>query len=355
MAPLLDPPPKNRGREKRARCRTGANLAAMRPHILRQRLRDAAHAAAHIAPGPPQTKKRSQIVTKQDIGRAGRGGAAVGSDQAVGSENGLQSLTAETGVEQGAHAAFHKGRVERLDPVTCKRGPQVVFRRRLAQHPGVHDLRRALDVRLELKIGVHVFRRFGAEGFQRGARAVGIGIEEEEAAIGEGCKAGRFAAIDLKAIASQFQVADDLRAQEAAQIRCRRDAMAGPDLLRHARPADDLAPLQYQDALSGPRQIRRRNQPVVSRPDDDGVVALFRHSGFSWPPTLTLLPRTGGGSGWGAKNYPLSRSVGEGAGGEGTGATASCRTAAPASDRTGRWFRRAYSSRRPTACCRTGL
>ena len=47
---------------------------------------------------------------------------------------------------------------------------------------------------------------------------------------------------------------------------------ARPDLLGHARPADDAAPFQDERPQPRPRQVRSGNEAVVAGPDHDRVV-----------------------------------------------------------------------------------
>ncbi len=80
----------------------------------------------------------------------------------------------------------------------------------------------------------------------------------------------------LEAVVFELEVADDLRPEQAADVRRRRYLEAGPQLFRDASAAHDLAALQHQNAQPRARQVSRRHQPVVASPDHDGVITL-RH------------------------------------------------------------------------------
>ena len=78
----------------------------------------------------------------------------------------------------------------------------------------------------------------------------------------------------LKAVPRQLQFANDLRPQQADDIRSDTELEAGKDLFGDGRAAQDLAAFQDDDAAACSRQIGRRRQPVVAATDDDGVVGL---------------------------------------------------------------------------------
>ena len=84
----------------------------------------------------------------------------------------------------------------------------------------------------------------------------------------------------FKPVLRQFQVADDLRPQQADHIRELAELVPREDLLGHRRAADDVPPFQHHDLLAGPRQIRRGHQPVVPAADDDRVVVIYAHALF---------------------------------------------------------------------------
>ena len=77
----------------------------------------------------------------------------------------------------------------------------------------------------------------------------------------------------MQAVPREVEVADDLRPQQAHDVREHREREAGEDLLAHRRPADPLAALEDDDALAGTREVRGRDEAVVAAADDDRVVA----------------------------------------------------------------------------------
>ena len=91
---------------------------------------------------------------------------------------------------------------------------------------------------------------------------------------------------DLQAVPRQFEVADDLRAQQADDVRELAEAIAREDFGGHRGAADDFAPFEHDDLLAGAREVGGRDQAVVAGADDDGVVLIaaghdyfFFHSG----------------------------------------------------------------------------
>ena len=74
---------------------------------------------------------------------------------------------------------------------------------------------------------------------------------------------------------------DDLRAQQRERVGARRGAHAGPQLLGHARAADDVAPLEHLDVEAGAREVGGGDQAVVAGADDDRVAhrAVQAHAG----------------------------------------------------------------------------
>ena len=83
---------------------------------------------------------------------------------------------------------------------------------------------------------------------------------------------------DLQAMLGQFEITDDLRPQQADDIRELREAIAREDFLGHRRAADDFAPLEHDNLLAGAREVRSGNQAVMARADDDRVVLIAAHS-----------------------------------------------------------------------------
>src|SRR5256885_7459644 len=82
----------------------------------------------------------------------------------------------------------------------------------------------------------------------------------------------RAARQQLKAMAPELQVTDDLGAQQAVHVRGGGHLEARPSLLGPARPAHHVTPLQHQHALAGAREVGRGDEAVVAGPDDSDVV-----------------------------------------------------------------------------------
>ena len=69
----------------------------------------------------------------------------------------------------------------------------------------------------------------------------------------------------------QFELTDDLGAQQADHVGELGEFEAREDLLCHRRAADDVPALEHHHLLPGPRQVSRGHQAVVPAADDDGV------------------------------------------------------------------------------------
>jgi hypothetical protein len=77
---------------------------------------------------------------------------------------------------------------------------------------------------------------------------------------------------DVEAVGRQVQLADDLRAEQADDVRGDREAEAREDLLGDRGPAEQLALLEDEGAQAGPREVRGADQPVVAAANDHRVV-----------------------------------------------------------------------------------
>ena len=72
----------------------------------------------------------------------------------------------------------------------------------------------------------------------------------------------------------QLEVADDLGPQQADDVREDRESEAREELLGHGRATEHRALLEDEGLQTGPRQIGRADEAVVSATDDDRVVRL---------------------------------------------------------------------------------
>jgi hypothetical protein len=80
-------------------------------------------------------------------------------------------------------------------------------------------------------------------------------------------------------VARQFQLANDVRAQQADDVGEDGELEAGIDLLGDAGAADEIALFQHQHLLAGFRQVSGGHQAVVPAADNNGVV-LSGHRQF---------------------------------------------------------------------------
>jgi hypothetical protein len=133
------------------------------------------------------------------------------------------------------------------------------------------DGRDLLDVGLERKIGFDILRRRRAEPLQLRPHLIGIRVEVEFFAVMRRSEAGRLPPIDFEAVLRKIQVGNDLRTQQTTQIGGGRDTITGPHLLCDTRSADDRAALQNKNAPARAREICRRDEAVVARPDHDRI------------------------------------------------------------------------------------
>ncbi len=89
--------------------------------------------------------------------------------------------------------------------------------------------------------------------------------------------------------ARRREVAPDRGPQEAEHVGARRGPEAGRELLRRARAADDLPPLDHHGPQPGPGEVRRGDEPVVAGADDDDVEAAAGEASRRQP---SARPRT---------------------------------------------------------------
>jgi hypothetical protein len=128
---------------------------------------------------------------------------------------------------------------------------------------------RLLEQRVERREGVGVLAR-DARDLLVGDLVV-VGQQHRTTVGGE----GRELRVERdRAIAElrQLEVGDDLRLERREHVRRSRDALAGPQLLGHARAAEDVARLEDAHAQTGAREVGGRGEAVVPAADDDRVV-----------------------------------------------------------------------------------
>ena len=99
-----------------------------------------------------------------------------------------------------------------------------------------------------------------------------VGPQQERATVGKWGE-GRWAPGQHgKAMTFQFEIPDDLRAQEAVDVRRGRHLEPGPQLLGGTGAAQNLAAFEDHNLKAGPGGIGRGDESVVPTADNDQVV-----------------------------------------------------------------------------------
>ena len=98
-------------------------------------------------------------------------------------------------------------------------------------------------------------------------------VEEEDRPVGRHRRVGGIERDRPVAEVVQPQVGDDLRLQHRDDVGGPRDPGSRPDLLGHARAAENRSPLEHDNVEPGVRQIRGGGETVVPPAHDDRVVA----------------------------------------------------------------------------------
>src|SRR5688500_13479947 len=73
-------------------------------------------------------------------------------------------------------------------------------------------------------------------------------------------------------MAREVELTDNLRTQQRDDIRADRDVKAREHLFGDSGAAEDVPPLENNDASACARKIRRVNEPVMAPADDDDVI-----------------------------------------------------------------------------------
>ncbi len=259
-----------------------ANVGAEVAGGCRQRLRQPAHAAAHVGPDTSRAAALAHHVVEQHVRGPRHRGGCHRPDDRVGRQRRLQLLRLEPAVEdrpRGAGEDLHRlaCRVSQ-PPVRAserEQRPEVAEARlrqigRRHRQRGLDHRRDTLEHRLVLRIALGVAR---AELGDLPARELGVGAHHQGAPVGKRRERRGVAGEDLVAVGGQPQVADDRRVEEAVDVRGGGDLVAGKRLLGDAGAADDVAPLEHEHTPAGSRQVAGRDQPVVPGADDDRVEA----------------------------------------------------------------------------------
>ena len=262
--------------------RTGADRRPGSARAGGDRLGDRAHAAAHVAPGALHAVDLAERVVQQVVGGPRRVGTGPDADDAAGGVGALELVGLEVVVEQvadrhrhepedvgqvaAAHARRATGLAQQLEDVA---GPLGARRRGRAQHQRLEEERRLLEQRVEGRQRVGVLAR-DARDLLVGDLLV-VGQQDRAPVGGEGRELG----VERDRVIAelrQLEVGHDLRLEHRDHVGGARDALAGPQLLGHARAAEDVARLEDAHAQAGARQVGGGGEAVVPAADDDRVV-----------------------------------------------------------------------------------
>ncbi len=214
-------------------------------------------------------------MVRENVGRSGIAHAGGGSDRAVGGERCRK--------HRGLHEALHERRRR-----TLERRPRPAIERGERRFGGIERCgqRGAEPGRF------HFERLRTADVTLREARDLGrvgrlVATEQERSSIRERGERCGVLAVRIVAVAGQFEVGDDTRVEQAADVRGDRDAISRPHLLGDGGAAEDIAAFEDDRSQSGTRTVRRGDEPVVPATDDrdvEGFASLqrrFRPFGFA--------------------------------------------------------------------------
>ena len=273
---------------------------AVHPYLRAARARrpcegvaQAAHPAAYVSPHPPHAIALPHHVVEQHVCGARHGGRRHRADDGVGRERDLELLGLEPAVQDGPRGAgedldrLRSGRPElekapsQLRQLRQVAGPQRPGVGGGAQQGGLDEIGHPLEHRLVARQRRGVARR---ELRHLAARQFLVRSHQQEAAVRERREGRGAARQELEAVPGELQVPDDLRAQQAVDVRRGGHLEPGPQLFRDARPTDQLAPLEHQHPHPRAREIGRRHEAVVAGPDDDDVVRTGHRIPVAAPP-----------------------------------------------------------------------
>ncbi len=253
----------------------------------RDGLADRPHPADHLAPDTRHAVELAERVVQQVVGGAGRSRAGPDADHAARGDRALHRVVLEPVVEQVAdrhgedpdqvvHVPLGEARppgglAHQGGDVEGVARPE---RGRLAQEHRPQEIRRSLEQVLEVRVHLTVLARMCRD---RGGGLLGL-VEEEDRPIGRHRRIGGVERDRPVAEVVQPEVGDDLRLQHRDDVGGPRDPGSRPDLLGHARTAENRSPLEHDHVEPGARQIRGGGETVVPPAHDDRVVARGR-----WP------------------------------------------------------------------------
>ena len=261
--------------------RPGDDLSTRGFQTGRQRLCDAAHPATGIAPGADIAIHIPHRVVEQHIGRPRRHRPQRGADDAAHRLIGLHCRAFEILVQK----VRNRHRPEPHHVINLRLG----LAGHLLAKPGqFHQI--AGPERREVRRAAHQHRADQAAVAQdvAGVAVIAFGIAARMAGkLAPVClvvaEHAKVAAVlgeqhpalvrqDLQPMLWQFQIAHDLGAKQAADIRAVGIGEAREQLAADRRPADPIVLLDHQNLQPRPREIARRHQPVVPGSDDQRVM-----------------------------------------------------------------------------------
>ncbi len=249
---------------------------------------DRAGPALVQAPGSEGPVDLAHVVVEQDVGRARRADAEERADDARRGHRGLERIGLEPLVQEVGGAHRHQADERRL--VALRQPGEVAGQ---PQHAQPVARVQAGDVRRD-----HAEDRLDEAGHLRHEEAVflvGVGVGRRPAtdlAHGRGVVVAppqpvaverRERAVerqDLQAVLRELKVADDLRAQQADDVRKHAERVAGHHLVAGHGAAQEVALLEGQDLPAGLRQVGGGREPVVAAADDHRVVAIRHPDGL---------------------------------------------------------------------------
>ena len=264
------------------RCRAADDHTAL-ARRLRDALRHLTHAAAHHPPAAAHSVHLPHDVVEQDVGGPGSARPGERSDDRLAAQKRLQLLRLEPRVEEILRApdqdldlaeqvllqaARQPRRLQHAEQIADARRRRVGRRH---QQQRLDELRQPVEGGLVRLVHLGVARRELAD---LPARLRVVVPEHQVAAVGVRLEVRRILRIDDEPVALQVELALDLGAQQADDIRRGRDLVSRPRLLGDRGPPEARPALDDEHLQPAPRQVRRRHEAVVPAADDDDVVHL---------------------------------------------------------------------------------
>jgi len=160
---------------------------------------------------------------------------------------------------------------------------------------GLDEIRHALEHRLVAGQGLGIA---GGELRDLLPGQLFVGSHEQEATVGKRRERRGAARQQLKPVAGQLEVADDLRPEQAVHVGGGGHLEARPQLFRHARAPHHVAALEHQHPLPGAGEIGGGDEAIVAGPDDDDVVRPGHDDPFAGSRALQYV------TGWEATRAP---------------------------------------------------